>query len=213
VAFEDLASYGRSPLDGLPRLIVIIGIMFAVLTWRSSRSRRREDVPPKREPPDAAAPPRPKPAPAAVRLEASLAVPARSIPELLAVTPLEHVVDTLRVVIAAPGKTMVLFRHGTVVVLSEASDDPIATASAIMRRARVMPGGSAGDFGTLQLQDGRGWMVTCDWENVFTFLSPDELENAGKSPLIIGFIGRSKRHLDATEAHAVHVETLPPTRE
>jgi hypothetical protein len=184
---------------------------------RARKQQAKDQQPPRKPTPDGqpeprreASTPRHPVGATAARMEASLARPAQSIPELLAVTPLEHVVAVLRKVFTGAAHTVVLFRHGTVVLFREPAHDPVAAASAIVKRMTVMPGGFAGDFGTLSLKDGMGWLVTSHREDVLTYLSPDELESAEKSPLVVGFIGRSKRHLDATEAHVVHVETLPP---
>ena len=66
-------------------------------------------------------------------------------------------------------------------------------------------GSSAGDFGTIELQDGSGWVVTCHHNDVLTFVGTDEM-GSGASDVAVGLTGRSKRGQDAEELRVLHVE-------
>lgn len=39
----------------------------------------------------------------------------------------------------------------------------------------VHAGSSFGDFSTIELPDGKGWVVTCHHNDILTFVGPDEM--------------------------------------
>jgi hypothetical protein len=112
-----------------------------------------------------------------------------------------------RDVINGPDKSWVVFENGTCVVLTDPADDLAGQAVAILREhGPVHPGSSYGDFGTITLDDGRGWVVTCHHNDILTYVAPDEVDADRASDLIVGLLGRSKRGQDAEELRVVHVE-------
>ena len=70
----------------------------------------------------------------------------------------------------------------------------------------VHPGGSAGDFGVIELPDGLGWVVTGHHDDILTFVGPDEVSPDDVNDLVIGLLGRSKRDRDSGKLRIIHVE-------
>lgn len=104
------------------------------------------------------------------------------------------------------GKSFVVFEHGSVVVLVDASATADLAAEAIAVIAESGPvaaGGPAGDFGVCTLPDGRGWAVTSHHPDLLTVF-PAEVDE-GAEGVTIGLLGRSKRGQDAEEQTVVHV--------
>jgi hypothetical protein len=109
-------------------------------------------------------------------------------------------------VVSGPGKSFVVFEHGTIVVFAGAAKELDLRAAAIELMKDYGPvhvGSPAGDFGVVSLPDGLGAAVTCHHNDILTLMTPDDLE--GVSELAIGVIGRGKRGLDAEELNVVHV--------
>lgn len=120
----------------------------------------------------------------------------------------EHELATVwRRVIRGAGKSWVVFAHGTCVVLPgpEPAVDLAARAIEILRQhGPVQAGTPAGDFGTITLDPGPGWVVYGHHADVLTYVGPDEA--SGKSDLSVGLRGRRKRDQDGHELRVVHVE-------
>ena len=108
--------------------------------------------------------------------------------------------------ISGPEKSWVLFENGTCVILMEPEADLAAQATALLKEwGPVHAGSSFGDFGTIELEDGRGWVVTCHHNDILTFVGPDEVRH-GAEEVAVGLYGRSKRGRDAEELRVLHVE-------
>jgi hypothetical protein len=71
----------------------------------------------------------------------------------------KDLVDAWRSIINGPEKSWVLFAQGTCVILMEPQGDLAAQATALLREwGPVHPGSSSGDFSTITLEDGKGWV-------------------------------------------------------
>ncbi|UUU37597.1 hypothetical protein [Streptomyces sp. NBC_00162] len=117
----------------------------------------------------------------------------------------EILIDVLQRLLADPGKSWVLFEHGTCVVLTALDGELAEQATEILKEfgpARV--GSSSGDFGVIDLKDAEGWVVTGNHNDVLTYVGPDEPHD--ESEIAVGLFGRCKHHRDGTELHVVHVE-------
>ena len=118
-------------------------------------------------------------------------------------------VDTWRKIIVGEGKSWVLFEHGTCVILTGPVEDLAAQATALLKEwGPVVVGTPAGDFNVIKLQDDPGWVVTYHHPDILTYVGSDEFPD-GEAPddMIIGLLGRSRRHQDAEELRVVHVES------
>ncbi|MFF2183825.1 hypothetical protein [Streptomyces sp. NPDC058155] len=115
-------------------------------------------------------------------------------------------IDVWQRLLADPRKSWVLFEHGTCVVLTApGEEEPAEQATGILKEfGPAHAGSSAGDFGVIDLKDAEGWVVTGHHNDVLTYVGPDEPQD--QSEIAVGLLGRSKRHLDGTELHVVHVE-------
>lgn len=108
--------------------------------------------------------------------------------------------------VASPAKSWVLFENGTCVILLEPEEDLAAQATALLREyGPVHPRSSFGDFETITLDNGLGWVVASHHTEILTSVGPDELE-ADSSDLVIGLHGRSKRGQDAEDLRVLHIE-------
>ena len=115
-------------------------------------------------------------------------------------------INAWRGIINGPEKSWVLFQNGTCVILMEPKGDLASQATDLLREwGPVHAGSSFGDFGTIELQDGRGWVVTCHHNDILSFVSPDEVATTAND-LAVGLLGRSKRGQDAEELLVLHVE-------
>jgi methyltransferase (TIGR00027 family) len=123
----------------------------------------------------------------------------------LAGAPPTETIEALRRAVL-PGRGWVLFRNGTYVVFTEATEDMSARASDLLREwGPVHPGSPAGDFAVMALHDAAGWIVTCHHPDVLTYVAPDETPDP-PTDLAIGLLGRAKRALDAQELVVAHEE-------
>ncbi|MEU9398636.1 hypothetical protein [Streptomyces sp. SID4985] len=114
-------------------------------------------------------------------------------------------IDAWKRLLTDPGKSWVLFEHGTCVVLTAPEDDLAAQATDILRVfGPVHGGGPAGDFRVIEVEDIEGWVVTGHHPDVLTYVTPDE--PGGQDHLSVGLCGRAQRDRDGTELHVVHVE-------
>jgi hypothetical protein len=88
----------------------------------------------------------------------------------------------------------------------EPQADLAAQATELLREwGPVHVGSSFGDFGTIELQEGKGWVVTCHHNDILTFVGPDEV-SPGAAEVAVGLYGRSKRGQDAEQLRVLHVE-------
>lgn len=111
-----------------------------------------------------------------------------------------------RETINGSNKSWVLFENGTCVILMEPEADLVAQAVALLQEfGPVHAGSSAGDFTTITLDNGRGWVVACHHNDIPTFVGPEEVSPDAED-LMVGLLGRSKRGQDAEELRLVHVE-------
>jgi hypothetical protein len=71
----------------------------------------------------------------------------------------------------------------------------------------VVPGTPAGDFNVVALQEDPGWVVTSHHPDILTYVGRDEFgEGEAPDDMVIGLIGRARRHQDAQELQIVHTE-------
>ncbi|MGK5674265.1 hypothetical protein ACSNOB_15660 [Micromonospora sp. URMC 106] len=83
--------------------------------------------------------------------------------------------------------------------------DLAAQAVDILREySPVYAGSPAGDFGTITLDPGPGWVVYGHHNDVLTYVGPDEVSDT--SDLAVGLHGRRKRDKDGHELDVVPVE-------
>jgi len=117
-----------------------------------------------------------------------------------------ELIEAWRAIINGPGKSWVLFENGTCVILMEPEADLAAQATALLREyGPVRVGSSFGDFSTITLEDGHGWVVTCHHNDILTFVGPDEASPDAQD-VVVGLLGRSKRGQDAEQLRVLHVE-------
>lgn len=77
--------------------------------------------------------------------------------------------------INGPEKSWVLFRNGTCVILMKPAADLAAQAKTLLREfGPVHSGSTFGDFSTIELNNGRGWVVTSHHPDILTLVGPDE---------------------------------------
>ncbi|SCG61336.1 hypothetical protein [Micromonospora halophytica] len=123
----------------------------------------------------------------------------------------QDLAGTWRRIIRGDGKSWVVFANGTCVVLPDPgpSVDLAGQAVDILREyGPVHAGSPAGDFGTITLDPGPGWVVHGHHNDVLTYVGPDEISDG--SDLAVGLYGRSKRDQDGHELNVVHVEDKRP---
>ena len=100
-----------------------------------------------------------------------------------------ELVEAWRATINGPDKSWVLFENGTCVILMEPEADLAAQATALLSEyGPVHAGSSFGDFGTITLDDGRGWVVTCHHNDILTFVGPDEVRPDAED-VVVGLTG------------------------
>jgi hypothetical protein len=117
-----------------------------------------------------------------------------------------ELIEAWRATINGPSKSWVLFENGTCVIPMEPEADLAAQAIELLREwGPVHAGSSFGDFGTITLDDARGWVVTCHHNDILTFVGPDEVSPDAED-LVVGLHGRSKRGQDAEQLRVLHVE-------
>jgi hypothetical protein len=129
---------------------------------------------------------------------------------ILAMSQLD-LASTWREIILGADKSWVVFAHGTCVVLPAPDDtvDLAAQATEILREyGPVQAGSAAGDFGTITLVPGPGWVVYGHHNDVLTYVGPHEVSDA--DDLVVGLYGRGKRDQDGHELEVVHVEDKRP---
>lgn len=127
--------------------------------------------------------------------------------------PHESYTDAWRRIIIGDHKSWVVFANGTCVVLPDPDPaaDLAAEAVALLREyGPVHAASAAGDFGTITLDPGPGWVVYGHHNDILTYVAPDEVASddpaAAPNDLTIGLLGRSKRDQDGRELQVIHVE-------
>lgn len=118
-------------------------------------------------------------------------------------------IEVWRSIIVGDEKSWVLFKNGTCVILMESEADLSDQALAMMKECGpVHAGSSAGDFGTIDLKNAPGWVVTSHHKDILTYVAPDEVVVLPdySTDLLVGLLGRAKRDQDARELEIVHVE-------
>lgn len=103
-----------------------------------------------------------------------------------------------------PGRAWVAFANGTCVVLKDPKDARSEATALLRRYGPVGPGGPSADFGTVTLDDGRGWVVTGHHPDILVLVTAGEAP--GGEDVVIGLLGRQKRAEDAARLEIVHVE-------
>jgi hypothetical protein len=119
----------------------------------------------------------------------------------------ETIVEAWRRIIVGEGMSWVVFTHGTCVVLPDPGPDVDLASQAVdvlREYAPVRAGSPAGDFGTVTLDPGPGWVVHGHHPDVLTYVAADEVARA--DDLVVGLHGRAKRDRDGRELEVVHVE-------
>lgn len=118
----------------------------------------------------------------------------------------QQLIEAWKETINGPEKSWVLFENGTCVILMNPEKDLAAQATALLKESGpVWPATPHGDFGTITLENGRGWVVYCHHNDILTFVGPDEV-GPDSEDVVIGLYGRSKRGQDADELQVIHVE-------
>jgi len=116
-------------------------------------------------------------------------------------------IDVWRRIVIDARKSWVLFENGTCVIFAEPGDDLAGQAVALLREwGPVHAGTPAGDFDVIELPDGLGWVVTGHHDDILTLVGPDEISPDDVNDLVVGLLGRSKRHRDAEGLVVMHVE-------
>ena len=121
-------------------------------------------------------------------------------------------VEAWRRTIIGENKSWVIFKHGTCVVLVDPGPDADLAAEAveILRQyGPVYAGSAAGDFGTITLDPGPGFVVTGHHNDVLTFVDPDEVSE--QTDVTVGLHGRHKRDQDGHDLEVIHVEDRRPS--
>lgn len=117
-----------------------------------------------------------------------------------------ELIEAWRATINSPDKSWVLFENGTCVILMEPKADLATQATALLQEFGPVHAGSPfGDFSTITLEDDRGWVVTCHYNEILTFVGPDEV-GPDAADVVVGLLGRSKRRQDAEQLRLLHVE-------
>lgn len=115
--------------------------------------------------------------------------------------------------------TLVVFEHGTCVILDQPTPDPAARALDLMwRLGPVHVGSAAGDFGVIpiDLDDGRclGWLVTSHWDEIVTFLPSERGPAVDREDpswqIRVGLIGRGLRQKDAEALRVTWIDHRVP---
>ena len=119
----------------------------------------------------------------------------------------EPIIEDWRRILAEEPKSWVLFKNGTCVTVMPPDDDLAGHAVSILKQwGPVRAGSPSGDFTVRRLTDGGGWVVMCHHPDILTYISLDEVMLPETPEMIIGLLGRSKRHADSEALEILHVE-------
>ena len=103
----------------------------------------------------------------------------------------------------------VVFKFGTIVFSTSPVQDPTEYALEILQEwGPVAPGTPLGDFYVREIENEEGWLVTYPHDAIMNYVSPSEIEEGNAHHLLVGLIGRSKRHADFEAQEVVHVEKM-----
>ena len=115
-------------------------------------------------------------------------------------------IEKWRSIIIGDHKSWVLFANGTCVILTQPEENLANQAAELLRKyGPVAAGSPAGDFGTVTLRPGPGWVVYGHHNDILTYVDPSEVAPDANN-LTVGLYGRSKRDKDGREPIALHVE-------
>ena len=123
----------------------------------------------------------------------------------------EHIAETWRKIIQSSpnrrGKSWVVFRHGTCVILMDApssKEEAVTQATQIISEyGPVYAGTPAGDFNITENSAVEGIIVTGWHSDVLNYVDKDE---QGDNMMVSALIGRSKRDQDGRNPEVLHVE-------
>jgi len=108
-----------------------------------------------------------------------------------------------RSIILGPDKSWVAFSNGTCVILMEPEPDLAAQATRLLAEwGPVHIATPSADFSVVELEDGKGAVVTCHHPDILSYVPP---ENGG-SEIAVGMLGRQLRDEDAKQLTIAHVE-------
>ncbi len=112
-----------------------------------------------------------------------------------------------RQVLSDEVKAWVIFKNGTCVVCRESDKDPRKYATDLMKNMGiVILGSSHGDFVVHPLDKISGWIVEYHHEDIFSYVSPSEVEGEDAGDMRVGLHGRHMRGEDAQNLEIAHVE-------
>jgi len=121
-------------------------------------------------------------------------------------TVVEKCRSVIETLLKSPDKSWVLFKNQTFVILrNNPTSKEMATekATELMKvYGPVYAGCPAGDFGVLEDNEGKGWIVTGHCEDMFTYVCKEQ--GSG----FVGLIGRGMRDQDGRNPEVVHVELV-----
>lgn len=122
----------------------------------------------------------------------------------------DKMIGVLKTYLSKEEAPWALFQHGTVVVLRSPGHDLAAQATDLLKEwGPVVIATPAGDFNVLKPSGIPGWIVTSHHDDIFTYVSPEEVGGQSASDLFVGLTGRTKRDQDASELVIAHVESQP----
>jgi hypothetical protein len=116
-------------------------------------------------------------------------------------------VETWSRVLSEEVQCWVAFKFGTVIVSKERVDDPVEYALDILQEwGPVAAGTPLGDFNVSEFETEDGWLVSYPHDAIMNYVLPDEIEDGQAHHMLVGLIGRSKRHADFEAQEVIHVE-------
>jgi len=126
-------------------------------------------------------------------------------------TDINRMIAIWREILAKEENSWVMFEYGTCIILLEPEEDLKVQAKEILKIwGPVVPGTSQGDFNVSTIEDVPGWLVTYPQPDIVNYVSPLEFQEESKdsirNDMIIGLIGRNKRHEDSQTLKIVHVD-------
>jgi len=126
----------------------------------------------------------------------------------------EHIVEIWRRVLGDSVRCWVVFKYGTVVTSHDEVHSPEEYARNIIEEwGPVAPGTPLGDFNVEGNDSVPGWIVTYYHEAIMNYVEPEDIEEGKAFHMLVGLIGRSKRHADFEEQEIVHVECRGPSED